>query len=78
MKREEGINQMIDYKAKRRKLNLTQEALGRNIGVSAAYISMLEHGLRTPSPAIAKKLSIQFKDPNLWQEIYNFTPTQKD
>lgn len=36
---------------------LTLEVAAKRIGISVAYLSMLERGLRVPAPAIAKDVA---------------------
>jgi transcriptional regulator with XRE-family HTH domain len=43
-------------KRSRRKTGLTQALLARKVGVSQGYLSLLERGLRSPSPELARRL----------------------
>lgn len=49
----------------RKKHNLTQLTLARRSGVQAPHISMIENGLRNPTPVTLQKLALALKcDPN--------------
>ena len=42
---------------KRKSLNLTQEAVAEHCGFSREYYTMIERGVRTPTPQNAKKIA---------------------
>lgn len=62
---------MFDLKAKREEAGLTQEELGRRLGMSRQAVSLLELGTNKPTVANAKKLGeiLNFD----WTELYNDT-----
>lgn len=47
---------MIDLLKKREEAGLTQEELGRKLGISRQAVSMIEIGKNTPRVSTAKKL----------------------
>lgn len=59
---------MCDLRSKREAAGLTQEELGRKIGVSRQAISMLESSINRPTVETAKKLGevLGFD----WTELY--------
>ncbi len=59
---------MFDLKAKREEAGLTQEELGRRLGISRQAVSLLEIGTNKPTVENAKKLGeiLNFD----WTEIY--------
>ena len=54
---------------KRRAKGFTQRDLSKKINVSREYISMLENGDRTPSVAVAKKISKELDF--AWENFFN-------
>ena len=53
----------------RDKVHMTQYDLAKRCGVAQAMISMIESGLRRPSPELATKFAAEFSLP--YQEIWN-------
>jgi transcriptional regulator with XRE-family HTH domain len=49
----------------RAKLNLSQEALARKVGISVSYVSMLERGERMPPLDMVDKIAAKMKVPAL-------------
>jgi len=43
--------------ARRAELNLTQEELAEKVGVTQAFISLVEKGFKTPSVEVTKRLA---------------------
>lgn len=43
--------------ARRAELNLTQEELAEKVGVTQAFISLVEKGFKTPSVEVSKRLA---------------------
>jgi len=43
--------------ARRAELNLTQEELAEKVGVTQAFISLIEKGFKTPSVEVTKRLA---------------------
>jgi len=60
---------LIDLLAKREVAGMSQEELGRKIGISRQAVSMLESGKNTPRITTAKKLGeiLNFD----WTELFN-------
>lgn len=60
---------MVDLQKKREEAGLTQEELGRKLGISRQAVSLLENGTNQPRVTIAKKLGeiLGFD----WTELYN-------
>ena len=60
---------MFDLKSKRESAGLTQEELGRKLGISRQAVSLLENGTNKPTVENAKKLGeiLGFN----WTELYN-------
>lgn len=60
---------MIDLLAKREAAGMSQEELGRKLGISRQAVSMLESGKNTPRVTTAKKLGeiLNFD----WTELFN-------
>jgi|GEM_PF-4648883 len=54
---------MLMLELQRRKRNLTQKALGKEVGIKAPYICMIERGMTKPFPAHAIRLSQYFNMP---------------
>lgn len=59
---------MFDLKSKRESAGLTQEELGRKLGISRQAVSLLENGTNKPTVENAKKLGeiLGFD----WTELY--------
>ena len=49
---------MIDIKAMRKALGLNQAQMANKVGVTPQMISLLEHGMRTPSVDVAKRIAL--------------------
>lgn len=60
---------MFDLRAKREAAGMTQEELGRKLGISRQAVSMLEIGTNKPTVENAKKIGeiLGFD----WTELYN-------
>ena len=67
LKKEVGL--LIDLLAKREEAGLTQEELGRKLGISRQAVCSLESGKNTPRVTTAKKLGeiLGFD----WTELFN-------
>jgi len=67
--KEKEVSLLIDLLAKREVAGMSQEELGRKIGISRQAVSMLESGKNTPRITTAKKLGeiLNFD----WTELFN-------
>lgn len=67
--KEKEVIDLFDLKVKREEAGLTQEELGRKLGISRQAVSLLENGTNKPTVENAKKLGeiLGFD----WTELYN-------
>ena len=67
--KEKEVGLLIDLLAKREEAGLTQEELGRKLGISRQAVCALESGKNTPRVSTAKKLGeiLGFD----WTELFN-------
>jgi putative transcriptional regulator len=67
--KEKEVGLLVDLLAKREAAGLSQEELGRKLGISRQAVSMLEIGKNTPKVTTAKKLGeiLGFD----WTELFN-------
>ena len=47
----------MDLKSVRESKNLTQVRISELVGVRSSHLSMIENGIRRPSPELARKLA---------------------
>lgn len=59
-----------EFKVQRKKLNLSQEELAKKIGISRAYITMIENGQRLPGKKHLLKIAEAVKVKK--QEVINW------
>jgi DNA-binding XRE family transcriptional regulator len=63
-----ALPSIADLQALREQQNLTQEQLARSVGISPAYLAMIEKGERDPDAAIRRSLAHTLGQPG-WSDI---------
>lgn len=63
----------VDIKKIRKKKYLTQKDVADQVGISNTYYSLIETGLRRPSPPVAQKLASVLGFPNEWYKLLETT-----